>query len=84
MHQTLLGLLPGYEDHDYKKFEESILAEYPGVEKGTHYHVRDLDRLIKKHAASDMTTETELLDYYHDFLPIAAWLLDNNDMFWSW
>jgi len=49
-------LLPGYEDYDYKKFKESILAEFPGVEKGAHYHVRDLDRLIKKYAASGMTT----------------------------
>ncbi|OJA09149.1 hypothetical protein AZE42_09546 [Rhizopogon vesiculosus] len=51
-------LLPGYASRDFTDFKKSILAKYPGAEKG-------------------LSTETELMEYYYDFLPIATWLVDN-------
>src|SRR6267154_723938 len=70
-------LLPGYISRDFADFKKSILAKYPGAEKGIHYTCRDLERLVANSADSGLSTETELMEYYYDFLPIATWLVDN-------
>jgi len=70
-------LLPGYANRDFTDFKKNILAKYPGAEKGTHYTCRDLERLVANSADSGLSTETELMEYYYDFLPIATWLVDN-------
>ncbi|KAJ8582375.1 hypothetical protein M405DRAFT_719300, partial [Rhizopogon salebrosus TDB-379] len=70
-------LLPGYAKRDFPLFKQTILAQYPGAEKGMHYTIRDLEGFVAKHADSDLSTETELMRYYHDFLPMADWLVTN-------
>ena len=70
-------LLPGYISRDFADFKKSILAKYPGAEKGIHYTCRDLERLVANSADSGLSTETELMEYYYDFLPIATWFVDN-------
>ncbi|KAF8884180.1 hypothetical protein BD779DRAFT_1801800 [Infundibulicybe gibba] len=64
--------------HDYKKFKASILDQYPGASKGIKYTVRDLGRLMKASRDDEITSETELLQYYRKFRPIAVWLVTNH------
>ncbi|KAG2744841.1 hypothetical protein P692DRAFT_20674088, partial [Suillus brevipes Sb2] len=69
--------LPGYASKDFPLFKKNILAQYPGAEKGIRYAIRDLERVVISHSDSDVSTETELLQYYRQFRPIAVWLVTN-------
>ncbi|KAG0691653.1 hypothetical protein DFH29DRAFT_883985 [Suillus ampliporus] len=69
--------LPGYESKDFGALQTSILAQYPGTEKGLWYMIRDLERIVLNHADSDISTETKLLQYYRQFRPVAVWLVTN-------
>ncbi|KAG2086955.1 uncharacterized protein F5147DRAFT_588342, partial [Suillus discolor] len=70
-------MLMGYESKDYAIFKQSILAKYPHMNQGTCYMIRDLERVVLNTADSDISTEMELLQYYHQFHPIAVWLETN-------
>jgi len=39
--------------------------------------IRDLEHVVLNTAESDVSTETELLQYYCQFRPIAVWLVAN-------
>lgn len=69
--------LAGYESHDYDVFKKSILGQYPGAEKGIKYTWRDLELVVAMPSNDDISTETELLQYYRKFRPIAVWLVAN-------
>ncbi|KIK34346.1 hypothetical protein CY34DRAFT_26874 [Suillus luteus UH-Slu-Lm8-n1] len=62
--------LTGYESKDYGIFKTNIIGQYPGAAKGARYTIRDLERIIP--------TETELVQYYRQFRPIAVWLVANS------
>lgn len=76
--------LEGYETSSYKEFKETILGHYPG------YSIRDLERLTKASRDDEITSESELFQYYCDFRPIAIWLVnkgkinekERNRFFW--
>ena len=70
--------LTGYETHDYDLFKKSVLAQYPGAEKGIKYTRRDLELIVAMPSNDDISTETELLQYYRKFRPVAVWLVANN------
>lgn len=65
--------LTGYESRDYAAFKKSILATYPRA----RYTIRDLETIVIDAADSDISTETELLQYYRQFRPVAVWLEAN-------
>jgi len=69
--------LAGYESKNFVTFKASILEQYPGAEKGVHYTIRDLERAVLSSGDGDISTETELLQYYRQFRPIAHWLVTN-------
>ncbi|KIM57905.1 hypothetical protein SCLCIDRAFT_28434 [Scleroderma citrinum Foug A] len=41
---------------------------------------RDLERIVLAHAESDISTETELMEFSHQFRPVATWLVRNNKL----
>ncbi|KAG2047093.1 hypothetical protein BDR06DRAFT_898076 [Suillus hirtellus] len=59
--------LIGFESKDYTVFKASILAKYPHADQGIHYTICDLERIVLNTAKSDISTETELLQYYRQF-----------------
>jgi hypothetical protein len=69
--------LAGYESKNFATFKASILEQYPGAEKGVRYTIRDLERTVLSSGDGDISTETELLQYYRQFRPIAHWLVTN-------
>ncbi|KIJ65376.1 hypothetical protein HYDPIDRAFT_167090 [Hydnomerulius pinastri MD-312] len=69
--------LTGYENHDYKTFKDSILAQYPGAKKGIKYNRRDLELVVESPSNEDISTETEIHHYYRKFRPVAVWLVAN-------
>ncbi|KAG3229866.1 hypothetical protein P692DRAFT_20704802, partial [Suillus brevipes Sb2] len=69
--------LTGYESRDFTVFKDSILEQYPGAEKGLRYSIRHLERIVLNSAENDISTETELLQYYRQFRPVAHWLINN-------
>jgi hypothetical protein len=69
--------LTGYESREFTVFKDSILEQYPGAEKGLHYFIRHLKRIVLNSAENDISTETELLQYYRQFRPVAHWLINN-------
>ncbi|KAG1899571.1 uncharacterized protein F5891DRAFT_1189731 [Suillus fuscotomentosus] len=71
-------MLTGYESKDFMIFKQSILAKYLHANQGTHYMIRDLERVVLNTVDSDISTETELLQYYCQFHPIAVWLETNS------
>lgn len=70
--------LTGYESKDFTVFKTNIIGQYPGAAKGARYTIHDLERVILNNAESDISTETELVQYYHQFRPIAVWLVVNS------
>lgn len=82
--------LSGYDSLDYDTFKSKILEQYPGADKGTRYTYRDLERLILTYAESNISTETELMQYSREFRPIAVWLIKNGKLstrerdMWFW
>lgn len=70
--------LTGYESKDFTLFKASILAQYSGAAKGQRYSVRDLERIVVANVENDITTETELIQYYKQFRPVALWLVANS------
>ncbi|KAG2086157.1 uncharacterized protein F5147DRAFT_588646, partial [Suillus discolor] len=70
--------LTGYESKDFTVFKTNILGQYSGAAKGTRWTLHDLERVILNVVESDIETETELLLYYHQFRPIAVWLVANS------
>lgn len=73
-----LTSLPGYTNEDYDTLKKQILEYYPGASKGVKYTFKDLERIVAKYAESEITTETTLLTYHHEFRPVVVWL-ENND-----
>jgi hypothetical protein len=61
--------LTGYESKDFGTFKANIIGQYPGAAKGARYTIRDLERVILNSAESDVSTETELVQYYRQFRP---------------
>jgi hypothetical protein len=45
--------------------------------KGARYTIPDLECIVLNTAESDVSTETELVQYYCQFRPIAVWLVAN-------
>ncbi|KAG2046147.1 hypothetical protein BDR06DRAFT_985678 [Suillus hirtellus] len=70
--------LMGYESKDFTVFKASILSQYSGAAKGLWYSIRDLERIVISNVNNDISTETELLQYYWQFRPVAHWLVANN------
>ncbi|KAG1738940.1 hypothetical protein EDD22DRAFT_959426 [Suillus occidentalis] len=70
--------LSGYESKNFANLKASILEQYPGAKKGVRYTIRDLERTVLGSAEGEISTETELLQYYRQFRPIAHWLIANN------
>ncbi|KAG2065136.1 hypothetical protein BDR04DRAFT_978488, partial [Suillus decipiens] len=70
--------LTGYESKDYTVFKKSILAKYPRANRGLQYTIQDLEHVVLNSANSEITTETELHQYYQQFHPIAVWLETNS------
>ncbi|KAG2071678.1 hypothetical protein BDR04DRAFT_1015452 [Suillus decipiens] len=69
--------LLGYESKDYTVFKQNILAKYPRANQGICYMIWGLEHVILSMAESDISMETELLQYYWRFHPIAVWLEAN-------
>ncbi|KAF9235362.1 hypothetical protein BU15DRAFT_64949 [Melanogaster broomeanus] len=44
--------LAGYESHDYTAFKKSILAQYPGADKGIKYSRRELELVVASPSTS--------------------------------
>ena len=72
--------LPEYNNADYDTFKARVLDEYPGAEKGMQFTYRDLERIVLAHAESDISTETELMEFSRQFCPVATWLVKNNKL----
>ncbi|KAG2067856.1 hypothetical protein BDR04DRAFT_967039, partial [Suillus decipiens] len=70
--------LTGYESRNYRVFKQSILAMYPRAYQGICYTIRDLEHVILSTEESDIFMETDLLQYYCQFRPIAVWLEANS------
>ncbi|KAG2051663.1 hypothetical protein BDR06DRAFT_851857, partial [Suillus hirtellus] len=70
--------LTGYESKDFTVFKASILLQYSGAAKGLRYSIHDLERIMINNVDNDISTETELLQYYRQFRPVAHWLVTNN------
>jgi hypothetical protein len=70
--------LSGYESRDFDAFKKSILSEYPMAENGLYYTVRDLGRIVSSTTDSDISTEDDLMEYYHEFISVAYWLVRND------
>ncbi|KIK33155.1 hypothetical protein CY34DRAFT_100109, partial [Suillus luteus UH-Slu-Lm8-n1] len=70
--------LTGYESKDFDVLKTSILAQYSGAAKGQRYTIRDLERIVISNVDNDISTETELLQYYRQFRPVAHWLVANS------
>jgi len=66
--------LKGFDDKDYDELKKSIIAEYPGAEKGEKYTQRQLERLTEKAVGKKIRSERDLTGYYAKFRPIAVWL----------
>jgi hypothetical protein len=73
-------MLPGFATNNYDLLRKSIIAEYPGAEKGTRFTIRDLDRIVRSYRDSDISTEVELMQYARQFRAVAFWLVDNNEL----
>jgi hypothetical protein len=56
--------LTGYESKDFGVFKTNLIGQYPGAAKGARYTLRDLERVILSAAECDISTETELVQYY--------------------
>ncbi|KIM57743.1 hypothetical protein SCLCIDRAFT_129835 [Scleroderma citrinum Foug A] len=72
--------LPEYNNADYDAFKARVLDEYPGAEKGMQFTYRDLERIVLAHAESDISTESELMEFSCQFCPVATWLVKNNKL----
>ncbi|KAG2055737.1 hypothetical protein BDR06DRAFT_1044422 [Suillus hirtellus] len=70
--------LTGYESKDFGVFKTNIIGQYPGAAKGVRYTIHDLKHVILNTAESDVSMETELVQYYRQFCPIAVWLVANS------
>ncbi|KAG2054232.1 hypothetical protein BDR06DRAFT_884474 [Suillus hirtellus] len=70
--------LMGYESKDFTVFKTSILSQYSGAAKGLWYSIRDLEQIVISNVDNDISTKTELLQYYWQFQPVAHWLVTNN------
>lgn len=70
--------LKGYDKKDFNELKMNILAQCPGAEKGTRYTIQDLKCIVINNVDSNISTETKLLQYYHQFRPVAVWLVTNN------
>ncbi|KAG2072453.1 hypothetical protein BDR04DRAFT_1127707 [Suillus decipiens] len=46
--------------------------------KSLQYTIQDLEHVVLNSANSEITTETELHQYYQQFCPIAVWLETNS------
>ncbi|KII92437.1 hypothetical protein PLICRDRAFT_134037, partial [Plicaturopsis crispa FD-325 SS-3] len=66
--------LEGYDTHDYALLKKTIFDFYPNSTKGKKYTVSHLETLLVRQAEFEITSETELLQYYREFRPIAVWL----------
>ncbi|KAG1801207.1 uncharacterized protein BJ212DRAFT_1487743 [Suillus subaureus] len=71
-------MISGYESKDYALLKRNILAKYPHANWGIQYTIRDLEHLILNTTESEISTKMELLQYYHQLCPIAAWLITNS------
>jgi len=69
--------LGGYVSKDYPTLKTNILAQYPGASMGVWYMIHDIEHIVLNTANSDISTETELLQYYRQFCPVAVWLEAN-------
>lgn len=69
--------LNGYESKDYTALKTSILDQYSGAAKGRRYTLRNLERIVISNADNDISSETELQQYYMQFHPVAHWLVTN-------
>jgi len=70
--------LTGYESKDFMVFKANILEQYSGAAKGQRYSIQDLERVVISNVDNNISTETELLQYYRQFHPITHWLVSNN------
>lgn len=73
--QPLWKSFPEYETADYKAFKARIIHEYPGAEKGMQYSYDDLKRIVRAHGKSYISTENQLMEFSHEFRPVAAGLV---------
>ncbi|KIM52198.1 hypothetical protein SCLCIDRAFT_32849 [Scleroderma citrinum Foug A] len=71
--------LPKYNNADYDAFKARVLDEYPGAEKGMQFTYHNLERIVLAHVESDISTETELMEFSCQFRPVATWLLQLED-----
>ncbi|KAG1720128.1 uncharacterized protein EDB91DRAFT_1257152 [Suillus paluster] len=69
--------LIGYESKNFTAFKDSILARYSRAAKGQRYSIHDLERVVINSVDNEISTETELLQYYRQFCPVAHWLVAN-------
>jgi hypothetical protein len=70
--------LTGYESKDFGVFKTNLIGQYPGAAKGARYTLCELKHVILSAAECDISTETELVQYYRQFHPIAVWLVTNS------
>jgi len=63
----ILVTLTGFESKDFTVFKASILTKYPCANQGIHYTIHNLEQVVLNTAESDISIETELLQYYHQF-----------------
>ncbi|KAG1744772.1 hypothetical protein EDB19DRAFT_1906490 [Suillus lakei] len=76
--KTFWVSLTRYKSKDYTVFKANILAQYSGAAKGQRYSICDLEHVVINSVNNDISTETELLQYYRQFCPITHWLISNS------
>lgn len=70
--------LEGYESHDYTTLKKNVLYYYPGTAEGRRYTHHNLASVVAAPRNDDISTETDLLEYYRRFRPVAVWLVAND------
>ena len=75
--RELWASFPEFETADYDDFKTRIIDEYPGADRGAQYTYHGLENIVLRHVDHDISTETEFVEYSHNFRPVATWLVKN-------
>ncbi|KAJ3521857.1 hypothetical protein NMY22_g12139 [Coprinellus aureogranulatus] len=67
--------LSAYEKGDWAAMKEELMAAYPGVKDGRWYMIDMLEKYCGKAALRPFRTESDVVEYYQGFLPIAKRLI---------
>ncbi|EPQ50090.1 hypothetical protein GLOTRDRAFT_134265 [Gloeophyllum trabeum ATCC 11539] len=68
--------LDAYSSGDYAALKEQIQKSCPGGRHGQKFTLQDLETIVAANATNPLNTETEVMEYYQEFRPVAQWLVD--------